>query len=196
MSWRRGFTLLEMLVALVVTGVVALLVYGAADAAITTQEGLAEHRRALQAETAFRTMLHDALRNAQPARARGDTTFLLEDGWDALGRPRDRLSFVTAGAFPPLTADADWAVTIEPTRAGLVLTAVPIGVAAPPRVVAGPQEITGLDIRIQQPTRERAWLARWRFPSLVPRAIELVYWSDSGPLGAPVRLALPLGGGS
>lgn len=194
MTARRGFTLLELMVAIVLAGVVALLVYGAVDAATGTQERLAAQRRALQSARAARATLHDALRNAQPARIRGDTAFLLEDRRDAAGRPLDRLSFIAAGAFPPLTSDADWAVTVEPTPEGLLLTAQPIGVAAPPRVILGAPGVVGLDVRVQEMTRERAWADRWRFPALVPRAVELTYWTGDGPLYPPVRLALQLGG--
>ncbi len=194
MSAQRGFTLIEMLVAITLAGVVALLVYGAAAAATDTQDRLAENRRALQSERAMRATLHDALRNAQPAGRRGDTAFVVEARRDAAGRPMDRLSFIAAGAFPPLTADADWAVTVEPTPEGLVLTATPIGVVAPARVLRGAPQITGLQVVVQELTAERAWADRWRFPALVPRAIQLTYWTDLGPVHPPVRLALQLGG--
>ena len=37
------------------------------------------------------------------------------------------------------------------------------------------------------------WIDAWQRPRFVPRAIELVYWTDEGPAGTPVRLTLPLG---
>ncbi len=194
MRARAGFTLLELLVAIVLVGVVALLVYGVAGVAADTQQRLVDKQRVLQSENAMRATIHDALRNARPARRRGDTAFFLENRYDADGRPLDRLSFVTAGGLPPLTADADWAVTLEPSSSGLVMVATAVGVVAPPRVVVGLPGITGLDVQVQEMTHERGWSDRWRFPALVPRALALTYWTDDAPAGPTVVLALPLGG--
>ena len=128
MSPRRGFTLLEILVAIVVTSVVALLVYGVADAAFTTRGRLDERRLALQTERAVRLILHEALRNARPAQRPGDQAFVLEDARDARGRPADRLTFVATGGFPPLTDESQWVVRVELTGEGVVLSARPLGV--------------------------------------------------------------------
>jgi len=192
---RGGFTLLELVVALVLAGVVALLVYGAAAAGADTQARLRERGLAQQEARAFRATLEDALRNARPARIRGDTAFNLDVRRDAAGRPRDRIAFITAGAFPPLTADADWAVTVEPSPRGLLLEAVPLGVAAPVPVVLRLPGVTGLDVQVLAMSRLREWTKRWVFPSLVPPGVEFTFWTDSGPGGGPpLRLTLPLGG--
>lgn len=191
-----GFTLLEVLVAVVLLGVVAMLVYGTASVSLDTERRLVERRRALQSSRAWRATIEDALRNAYPAPMRGDTTFLLESEYTAGGRPMDRLRFVTAGALPPLTPDADWEVTLSPTPAGLALTARPLGVAAPPRMVLGRPDVRGLDVRVLTWGGRQEWTDRWRFPTLVPEAIELTYWGEDRPLEgvAPLRLALPHGG--
>ncbi len=191
---RAGFTLLELLVAIVLAGVVALLVYGAAAAGADTQARLRERRLALQAARAFRATLADALRNARPARTLGEKAFTLEEHRDAAGRPRDRLSFIAAGALPPLTADADWVVTLEPSPEGVSLEAVPLGLAAPTPLVVRLPGVTGLDIRVLGMSQPREWTTRWVFPALVPPAVALTFWTDSGPAGPPLRLALPLGG--
>jgi prepilin-type N-terminal cleavage/methylation domain-containing protein len=192
---RGGFTLVELVVALVLAGVVALLVYGVAAAGADTQQRLRQRGLAVQQARAFRATLADALRNARPTLIRGDTAFNLEVRRDGAGRPRDRIAFVTAGAFPPLTADADWAVTVEPSPQGVLLEAVPLGVAAPAPVLLRLPGVTGLDVRVLGASRPREWTKRWAFPSLVPPGVELTFWTDSGP-GAdpPVRLMLPLGG--
>ena len=191
---RRGFTLLELLVAIVLAGVVALLVYGAAGAAAEVQERLGEQRGAVQSARAMRVAVGDALRNARPALAYGDTAFVLDDRTDESGRPADRLSFVAAGVLPPLTPDADWAVTIEPTPDGLVLAAVPLGFAEPRRVVARLAGVVGLDVRVLPPDRGQSWTDRWDQRAKLPRAVELTYWADTGALGVPLRLVLPAGG--
>jgi len=194
MNGRAGFTLLELIVALVLAGVVALLVYGASAAAFDTQDRLEERRLALRSVQAWRATLEDALRNARPAPTYQDTAFWLDDRTDIGGRPRDRISFLTAGGLPPLTADSDWRVTVTATEQGLTLLAQPVGALVPARRIVGVPGITGLQVRVREFTPELAWSDTWRFPRLVPRAIELTYWSDAGPVGPPVRLALPLGG--
>lgn len=194
MSGPRGFTLVELLVALVLAGVVALLVYGAAAAGSDTEAQLRERRLALQTVRAFRATLADALRNARPSRLRSDTVFRLEPGQDAAGRPRDRLTFVTAGALPPLTADADWTVTLAPSPDGVTLVATPVGLAEPMPVVLRLPGFTGLDVRVLAVSPVREWTKRWAFPRLVPPAVELTFWTDAGPAGPPWRAVLPLGG--
>lgn len=192
-SSLHGFTLLELLVAITLAGVVALLVYGTADAGRQTQQRLAERRRAVQTTRAFRSTVEDALRNTRPTRVYGDTAFWLEARRDSRNRPMDRLWFVTAGSMPPLTPDADWEVSIEPAPDGVVMTATPVGIAAPTRVVVRYPDATGLEIRVLDFGSPPVWTNRWRFPSFVPAAIELTYWGIEGPISAPVRLALPLG---
>lgn len=193
MNTRHGFTLLEVLVAIVLTGVVALLVYGAAGAAMDTQRRSDAARDALQWARGWHATLADALRNARPARIPQDTAFWVEHQVGPDGIPRDHLVFVTAGATPPLTSDADWIVSVGPGLTGLELTAMPVGVAGPPLVAHAPAGIVGLAVRVVGFTPEPQWTDRWRFPAYVPRGVELVYWSETGPVDT-VRLALPLGG--
>lgn len=192
---RRGFTLLELLVALALAGVVALLVYGAAQAAFDAEARLARERRALQAERAMRTLLEDALRNARSAPRPGDPAFILETGTSARGGPEDRLTFVTRGGFPPLTADADWRVTVEATPAGLAVSAVPLGVRAPPRIAGLVAGVTGLEVRVQA-AGGGAWTGAWPTLAALPRAVRLTFWADTARAGLPLVVALPVGGGS
>ncbi len=191
---RRGFTLLELMVAIVLATVVALLVYGTARAAFDTEARLAASRRDWQAQRAMRTLLEDALRNARPALRPGDPAFQLQ-ALGSGGVPRDRLTFVTRGGFPPLTGDADWQVTVEATPAGLSVIAVPLGVRAPARVAGVLPGVTGVEIRVQSPGGG-PWNRQWGLPAAFPRAVLLTFWSDSAAVGAPLRVALPLGGGT
>jgi len=191
---RPGFTLLEVLVAISVAGIVALLVYGTAVAGRDVEARLQARRRTVQTAQAFRSTVQDALRNARPSRQYGDTAFWIDAQRDSRGRPMDRLSFVAAGSLPPLTADADWQVTIEPHPDGIAITATPVGIALRPRVVARYPDATALQVRVLGTGSAPEWSEQWRFPSLVPSAIELTYWDDRGPIGRPLLLTLPLGG--
>ncbi len=40
------------------------------------------------------------------------------------------------------------------------------------------------------------WSSTWPFLYIMPRAVELTYWTDSGPADLPLRVVLPLGAGS
>ena len=190
----RGFTLLELLLAMALAGIVALLVYGAAQAGFDSETRLAADRRALQSERAMRTLLEDALRNARPAPRPGEAAFTLEANTSPGRVPADRLSFVARGGFPPLTGEADWLIAIQGTPAGLAVTATPLGVRAATRLAGLLPGVTGLAVRVQPPGGG-AWTGRWQMPAVFPRAVELTYWSDSGRVGLPLVVALPLGGG-
>jgi general secretion pathway protein J len=196
MSRPSGFTLLELLVAILLTSVVALLVYGIAQAGLDTETHLVSSTRSVQSARAMRTLLEEALRNVRPALNPGDPAFILESRTTKQGRPLDQLSFVTAGSLPPLTTEADWAVTVEATAAGLALSATPLGVRSPQQVTSVQPGITGLRVRVQVPGDESDWIDTWALRTLLPRAVELTFWSDSGPSRLPLRVLLPLRAGS
>jgi prepilin-type N-terminal cleavage/methylation domain-containing protein len=190
---RSGFTLLEVLVAIVLTGVVGLLVYGAAAVAVDTQRRLEEKGREIRGRQAWRVTLQEAFRNTRPAATVTDTAFYLEEGFVA-GRPADRVTFVTAGSMAPLTADSDWIVTLEVAAEGLVLSARPVGAVVPARRVVGVPGVTGFDVRVLDFEPPAGWLETWDYARFVPAAVELTYWTDEGPLAPSERLWLPLGG--
>jgi len=194
MRRTAGFTLIELLVAIVVTGVVALLVYGVIGVALDTQARVTERRTALQREVAFRAVLTEALRSMRQAEPSEPDIFVLEES-EGGGRPRDRLSFVTAGGTPPLTADADWRVTLEVTDVGLALAAVPEGLAAPPVVLAVLDGVTGLDVEVLAPGRlpPRAPGAFASLPG-APGLVSFVLWDEAGVAGPALVVAPRVGG--
>jgi len=192
---RNGFTLLELLVAIVVTGVVALLVYGIVGVALDTEARVTTQRDVLQREIAFKAVLAEALRTARQAEMAQRQTFLLEDSDVMGGPPRDRLSFVTAGGTPPLTADADWHVTVEATAEGLTLAAYPQGIAAPKLTVLRLPGVTGFDAEIVIPGRVQPRLPGAMAPLPSPPALlSLVFWDADGPIGAQMLVAPRVGG--
>src|SRR5438876_8765375 len=113
-----AFSLLEVMVAIVLTGLVVLLAYGAAQVSYDAHARLSAELRALQEARALRELLQDALRSARAPQRPGDSLFTLHSG---------RLSFVTAGGGPPLDPDYDWLLTIGPNADGLELSATPGG---------------------------------------------------------------------
>src|SRR5438132_12518229 len=94
-----GFTLLEVMVAIVLTGLVVLLAYGAAQVSYDAHARLRADVDALLEAQALRGLLQDALPSARVPQRPGDPRFTLHTC---------RLSFVTAGVVPPLDPVFHW----------------------------------------------------------------------------------------
>lgn len=195
MRRASGFTLIELMIAIVVTGVVALLVYGVIGVALDTRDRVTQRRNNLQREVAFHSVLSEALRCVRQAEPTEPDVFVLEEMADASGRPRDRLSFVTAGGTPPLTADADWRVTLEVTDMGLALAASPEGVATTPVVLAVLNGVSGLDVEVLAPGKlpPRAPGALASLPG-APGLVSVVFWDETGVARPPIVVAPRVGG--
>lgn len=192
MASRRGFTLVELMLAITLTGIVAVLVYGASGVAVDTETRLSEREVSLRSERAWRAVIEDALRNLRANADYPEPTLVVESGANALGWPTDRLEMITAGGTPPLTPDADWRVTLEATERGVSLTALPIGVRVPARRVVGLPEVTGLSIRVLATDGSAGWLDAWSDRRRLPRAVEVTLMTDTGPAGPPLLVAIPL----
>src|SRR3989475_8730639 len=128
-----GFTLLEVLVAIVLTSIVALLAYAAAQVSFDARARLGAELSGLQGGRALREFLQDALRNAQSPQRPGDPGFTLQAG---------RLSFVTAGGGTPFDPGYDWLVTLGPSASGLEVVAVPLRPAPPLTAGLAPPPLT------------------------------------------------------
>src|ERR1044071_10066356 len=112
------------MVAIVLTSLVVLLAYAAAQVSFDARARLGANLSTLGGGRAVRALLQDALRNARAPQRPGDAGFTLKDG---------RLSFVAAGGAPPLDPDYDWLVTLQPKAGGVGLSAGPRRHAAPAR---------------------------------------------------------------
>ena len=121
-STRRGFTLIELMVALVLTGMIALTAYVALEAGASTRERvegpMAQRERAILG----RAMLEDALRHAVDD---GNSGAPFARAGDAANG--DVLSFTTRGIIPPLGASGRWRVIVRQGR----LEATPLDEAGP-----------------------------------------------------------------
>lgn len=193
MRGRQGFTLLELVVGLVLTGVVALLVYGAATVALDTETRVREREATARAEWAWRAVVEDALKNLRVNSDYPRATLIVEPGQGPVAARGDRIHFITAGGTPPLTGDADWDVTIESAADGLALTAIPIGVDAPARRLLAPPLFVGVRVQVFDEQPGPAWLDRWDDRRSLPRALALTYLSETGPLYPAVVLGVPGG---
>jgi prepilin-type N-terminal cleavage/methylation domain-containing protein len=179
-SRAPGFTLLEVMVAIVLTSLVVLLAYGAAQVSFDARARLDADLRGLQGPRALRALLQDALRNVRSLQRPGDPRFTLRDG---------RLSFVTAGGGPPFDPDYDWLLTIEPSAGGLELVAALVGRSPPAQVAVRVPGVTRWDVRVLGPGGSQ-WLAEWPAAMVVPRAVAIRFWHGSEPFGLPLQVAL------
>jgi len=180
-----GFTLLEVMVAIVLTSLIVLLAYSAAQVSYDAHARLSADLRSLQQASALRELLQDALRSARAPQRPGDSPFTLHEG---------RLSFVTAGGGPPLDPDYDWLLTIEPGADGLRLSATPVGRAPAAQVTIRAPGVTRWDVRARAPGEGASqWLEEWPKTSGMPRAVAVTLWHGTMPLGWPVQVPLAVG---
>lgn len=194
MRRRSGFTLVEVITALVLTGVVALLVYGALGTAADTQARLAGGGIALRRELAWRAIVTDAVRGVRSPDDYDDPTLVVESRTDGRSRPADRVVLVTSGSMPPLTADADWRVVLAAGPDGVFAEATPLAGSGTPSFVPGPADLVGLDVQVLA-RGSSVWRDSWPGGGTLPRALRITFWTASGPWGDPFLVALPLGSG-
>jgi general secretion pathway protein J len=185
MKRSSGFTLLEVMVAIVLTSVVALMAFGAARVSVEARSRLEADLRAAQGTRAMRELLRGALRNTVAPRLPGDTAFVLRDG---------RLTFVAAGVGPPFDAEYDWRITIAPDSGGLVLSAAAVGQLPAAPVAFRLPGVSGWDVQAL-PLGGKAWVREWTTPAVVPLAVSVTFLGDA-PRPMPLRVALGRGGAS
>jgi prepilin-type N-terminal cleavage/methylation domain-containing protein len=183
MRSRAGFTLLEVMVAIVLTSLVALMAYGAARVSVEARGGLARHLRTVQEARAVREVLQDVLRNVRPPERPQDPKFILDAG---------RLSFAAAGAGPPFDADYDWLITVQPDSGGLQLVAKPIGRAPAAQLAFRLPGVTRWEVQVLAPGGSE-WLPEWPTGSMMPRVVAVTLWNGPEQVGAPLQVALTPG---
>jgi prepilin-type N-terminal cleavage/methylation domain-containing protein len=194
---RRGFTLLEVLVALVAAATVALLVHrGTAEVGALAARA-AERRAAAAEAAAVRRQFAGWLRGTYVDPTRPDRRFEGTDGGEET-QGGDRLRFRTSTASWGRTGSLQVALAVEP-GAGLVADVVDEtepGAAAAARRVPLVPGATGLEMRyFLDIPGDRRWVRAWSTSVRLPRAVEVRVLGDSVPplLRAPLVVALPGG---
>lgn len=192
MRARRGFTLLELIVSIAVSGIIALLVYGSASAGFDTRDALARYRATNEAELRVRAMLADALRHASDEADAGTLAFDLVDATDPRGLPLDQLTFLTRGVLPPLGSSARWSMTLTPTARGLLVRAVPVESSGAGSISAVLDQVRGLDVQVAS-LADGSWSAAWPSSGQLPAAAQLTFYDVAGaPVGAPMVVRIGL----
>jgi prepilin-type N-terminal cleavage/methylation domain-containing protein len=177
---RAGFTLLEVMLALVLTGLVVLVAYAAAQVSLEARARLTSRLEETDRLRAVSEFLRDALRNARTSERPSDPGFELT---------ADRLSFVASGGAAPLDPDYDWRISAAIGSHGLEVAAMPLGHAPTARVTFRAPDITRWQVRVLA-LDDSAWQADWAAPTLLPRAVAVTFWHDSLPVGGPLDVVL------
>ena len=175
-----GFTLLEVLLAIVLTSILVLASYGAARVSYDAKVRVGAAVRDAQAARAGTVMIEDLLRNLRAPQQPTDSGFSLDDG---------RLAFVAGGTGPPLEPGYDWRIHLGPDSGGLRLDAVPIGRARARPVALRIPGVTRWDVQVLSPNGAD-WIPKWTSARTTPRAIAITLWRDTASVGEPIRLAL------
>lgn len=173
---RRGFTLLELLLAMTITGLVTVIALVAADVGLASGERVSRHVASTEAQLLVRSLLADALRHAVPGSGPVDTVFTMTP---------ELLTFRSRGIPPDLGGAHEWTVTVGQDRAGLVLIAEPDN---PSLSVLRTRldQVRGMDIRVLG-TADSIWTDRWSAPGILPRALKARFLDGTGTqLGAPL----------
>lgn len=173
---RAGFTLVELLVALVVTGLVVAAAQAALAVAVDTSERTRAERSATLSGATARSALEHWLRAA--AIGEGMTAFV---GARVPGEPpQDRLSFSVSdgGALHPGPHHLELWVDADPgtARAGLVASLTPTQASTATRadtLVLAPAAL-GLSVRYQVLVGGQIrWQTSWDSDRLLPRGVRL-----------------------
>ena len=174
-----GFTLLEVMVAIVLTSVVALMAFASARVSVESSAVIQQNLRTVRSDRAARQTLLDLLHNVRPPRQRGDTSFALSG---------DTLTFAASGA-PPLDPEYDWLVAIHPGDSGLVVAARSLGRGPAARTELRLPRVTRWEVRVLPP-RGREWRDQWVQAPVLPEAVGITLWSGEQPLGPPFTVRM------
>jgi len=175
---QAGFTLFEVIVALMLTSLIAMLAYASAQVSFDARTLLVTDLRDLQGSRAARQILSDALRNAEPPQRPEDPGFELRG---------NRMTFVAAGGAPPLDPDYDWFIAIGPADDRVIFTAKPLGRAPATEVSFALPGVTRWEVLVPG---QNEWVHEWPNGTVMPRAVEIRLWNDSVLVGSPLRVNL------
>lgn len=185
MKIHQAFTLIEIAIAIVITGVVALLAYGSVQAGFDSGDRIERHRTEVESAALLRSVVVDALRHPAAASGSVASSFSVTQGGEA-GLNDDRLQFVSRGVSPPHGAGALWNVVLEPTATGLRFSAHPLEPTSELPLVSMLPGIRGMRVRVIASDSDPVWRTGWESRNLVPRAIELRFFDvRNQEVGAP-----------
>lgn len=187
---RRAFTLIEVTVALVVTGLVVSLAYAALQAGLDTGDRLTTVREGAEREVVAQAILSRAIRHALPGTLGGDPVFVLREGLGA----SDELQFRTRGVVEPLGASAVWEVTLDATAGGVRLAGRAVDGSGAQFSATLPW-VRAIDVRVRGRDPRDGWLESWLALDRSPVAVSIAFLgADRRAVGAPLVARVGLEG--
>ena len=184
---RRGFTLIEIMVALVVTGLVVSVAYATLQAGFDTSERMTNAQDGDEREVVARAMLSNALRHAVSGTIGGEPVFVLRD------EPQgDGLRFLTRGVSEPLGAGEVWEVSLLPGPDGAQFGGRQVD--NPSRSFATVlRRVNALNVQVRGRDFRDGWLETWNAPDRSPAAVSISFLNADGRLiGAPLMARVGL----
>ncbi len=163
---RRAFTLIEVIVALTIAGIIALAARAALVAGIDTEERLQLHTMTSEGDARFRSLLTEALRHMADSPAPGLAPFALRDTV-VDGRVSQTAEFYSRGLGFPAGTGAILRVIVAPSSGGLTITALRADGVGVMRGVA--PSLAAMRVRTKSPAGQ--WLEVWPQTLQVPVAV-------------------------
>jgi prepilin-type N-terminal cleavage/methylation domain-containing protein len=176
---HRGFTLIEIMVALVISGLVASLAYATLQAGIDTSDRLTSRRATSDALASTHALVAAAVRHVVPGVAGGPVTFAVVRRTGATGHVLDSVTFLTRGIIEPYGTSSPWRSTLWISRDTLHFRAAPLTAGSPP-VEARVPGIVALSVRALGRGAFADWQEEWSDTGATPVAVALTYTPRAG----------------
>ena len=186
---RRAFTLLEVLVALIIAGIVALAARAALSGGMDTEERVRMHAARTEGDARFRALLVSVLRHLTDAPAAGVTPLVVRDTLLAERGQSHALEFYSRGLSLPAGGGATLRIELVPSDDGLTIHAYDSHDVM--RVSGRAPGLAGVRLRFR--TLSGEWLDQWPRTLQVPAAVAIDFTPRSGSAQpAPLIVAVGL----
>lgn len=167
---RRGFTLLEIVVALTIAGLIALAVRATLSAGMDTEERVQHHVARTEGDARFRVLLMQALRHMTDAPAPGLAPFTMRDTL-VDGVASNVVEFYSRGLAPSAGSGSAMHVRVAPAADGLTIEGRGAGgVLTWSGLAPG---IRAMRARLRTPAGD--WVADWPRTLQHPSAVEIEF---------------------
>lgn len=186
---RKAFTLIEIMVALVVTGLVVSIAYASVQAGFETSDRLTAAQSGEEREIVARVMLSRAVRHAVPGALGGRPVFVLRNG--PLG---DELAFRTRGVGEPNGASEIWDVELISDVNGVRFHGRAAGDSSRAFSTVLPR-VQRIDVRVRGRDFRDGWFEEWPFVDRSPVAVMIAFLdANNRAIGAPLIARVGLEG--
>lgn len=193
MTPRRGFTLLELMMALTLTAIAAGVAGSALFAARRATETVSVVAADVGTDLRWRTMVQDLLLHAPAADLVSEPMVRVEYADSGV-----QLHFLSVGVQEPLGTGAIWRVTVQNDSVGLRLDAVPLdstrGDVPLTLQLPGAHALTVALLEHARANEPALWRGDWPIAQSRPAAVVLSWQRTNGGAATPLTVVLdPLG---